>query len=102
MARRHSNVRMPIQVGVVVNKDEHVFSVKWTSYNKDFFMEKTEDMFHDLNKTFLLRVEEFQQSEVHPFLVLLNSNYMYEERRQKIRRSNRDDCQAIQWTSRRK
>ena len=58
-------------------------------------MEKTDDMFSELNKTFLLGVEEFDRKDVHPFLVLLNSNYMHERRRQNNRTSHRYDYKAI-------
>jgi hypothetical protein len=73
----HSKIEDPIQIGIIISHDKKSFHVKWTSYNKIFFMEKTEDIFHDLNKMFLLGIDEFNRFDVHPFLVLLNSNYVH-------------------------
>ena len=42
--------KKPLQIGLVVNDDKITFTVKWVSFDKQFFMEKEGDIFQELNK----------------------------------------------------
>ena len=67
--------KKPLQIGLVVDDDKVTFTVKWTSFDKQFFMEKEGDIFQELNNLYLLDVVQFHRNSKKPFLVLLNSNY---------------------------
>jgi hypothetical protein len=80
IAKVHSLVVGPLQVGLVVESMEDSFSVKWTSYNKDFFMEKEEDIFTELNNHFLLDTELIRRLSTEVDLQLLNPSYNNEHK----------------------
>ena len=67
--------KKPLQIGIVVDDNKDTFTVKWVSFDKQFFMEKEGDIFQELNNSYLLDVVQFHRSNKEPFLVLLNSNY---------------------------
>jgi hypothetical protein len=67
--------KKPLQIGLVINDNEITFTVKWMSFDKQFFMEKEGDIFQELNNSYLLDVVQFHHNNKEPFLVLLNSNY---------------------------
>ena len=75
VAKIHHSVDKPIQIGLVISDNSDKFSVKWTSYNKFFFMEKEEDIFEELNKTFLLSTVSFKRGTGTQNLSLLSSIY---------------------------
>jgi hypothetical protein len=78
IAKINYSVTNPLQTGVVIENRDDYFTVKWTSYNKTFFMEKKGDIFSQLNNFHLLGRECFKYDDPRPFLVLLNSNYKHE------------------------
>jgi len=78
VAKTHPRHQKPLQVGLVINHDKETFLVKWTSFNKDFFMEKDGDIFQELNNSFLLNTVQFYRNRQEPSLVLLNSSYINE------------------------
>ena len=43
IAKLHPVEQTPIQIGIIIEHDAHEFLVKWTSYDKVFFMEKEEN-----------------------------------------------------------
>ena len=67
--------KKPLQIGLVVNDDKITFTVKWVSFDKQFFMEKEGDIFQELNTSYHLDVVQFYRNNKEPSLVLLNSNY---------------------------
>tara|TARA_R100000008_G_scaffold12757_1_gene6363 strand:- start:10490 stop:10762 length:273 start_codon:yes stop_codon:yes gene_type:complete len=71
----------PLKVGIVIAHDETTFNIKWTSYDKDFFMEKEGDIFQELNNSYILNIVQINRNNRKPFLVLLNSNYSDERLR---------------------
>jgi hypothetical protein len=77
IAKINPSVTGPLQTGIVTENRDGYFTVKWTSYNKTFFMEKKGDIFNQLNKLHLLGWERFEYNNPTPFLVLLNSNYIH-------------------------
>lgn len=80
IAQRHPNIKKPLRIGLVISHHEDAFLVKWTSFNKDFFMEKEEDIFKELNKTFLLDTVQIHRTNKGANLSLLNSTYTDESR----------------------
>ena len=79
VAKKHPVEDIPLQTGLVVSHDLEKFTVRWTSFHKVFFMEKEGDIFAELNKTFLLRTEDFFREKEPALLYLLNSNYNNEQ-----------------------
>ena len=65
----------PLKLGLVIGHDNTTFTVKWISYDKSFFMEKSGDIFQELNNLYLLGVTQFNRNNKESILILLNSNY---------------------------
>ena len=80
IAKIHPLIQKPLQVGLVINHDTDTFLIKWTSFDKDFFMEKEGDIFKELNKTFLLDTVQVHRMNTEANLSLLNSNYNNDKR----------------------
>jgi hypothetical protein len=80
IAKIHPLIEKPLQVGLVINHDVNTFLIKWTSFNKEFFMEKEEEIFMELNKTFLLGTVQVHRMNLEANLSLLNSNYNNDKR----------------------
>tara|TARA_R110002074_G_scaffold237176_1_gene409001 strand:+ start:2299 stop:2568 length:270 start_codon:yes stop_codon:yes gene_type:complete len=76
IAKNHPSIEGPIKIGIVISNTTEGFTVKWTSYNKNFFMEKEADIFSELNKAFLLNIETIATRHVDTSLSLLNSSYI--------------------------
>ena len=74
VAKKHPSSDIILKTGVVVSDSKTNIVVKWLSYNKDFFMEKTHDIFYELNKSHLLSCQSIDRNNKHAFLYLLNSN----------------------------
>ena len=90
IARNHFSCEQPLQVGLVISHDVDTFLVKWTAYNKDFFMEKEGHIFTELNKSFLLSVVQINRKNVEANLSLLNSNY----------NDDKKECRQVQTSER--
>jgi len=75
VAKIHPLVQKPLQVGLVISHDTDTFLIKWTSFDKDFFMEKEGDIFIELNKSFLLDTVQVHRNNMEANLSLLNSSY---------------------------
>jgi hypothetical protein len=80
VAKRHPSLKLPLQVGIVICDDLASFTIKWTSFNKDFFMHKEEDIFKELNKTYLLDTVQVSRSAYGSMLYTLSSNYIDEHK----------------------
>ncbi len=74
IARKWNSVKKPLQIGIVVCHNKDTFTIKWTSFDKFFFMEKEGDIFAELNKTFLLNTETFYRNERDSDLCMLSPN----------------------------
>ena len=74
IAKKDHNQNLILKVGVVLCSEQDSFIVKWTSYNKEFFMEKEGDMFGELNNMYLLSLQSFKRHAEGAFLCLLNSS----------------------------
>ena len=75
IAKLNPKLTIALKVGIVICDNEEWFSVKWTSFNKKFFMEKEGDIFQELNNTYLLGIDSFQRNDRRNFFTLLSSNY---------------------------
>ena len=75
IGKKHPTNNQIIQIGIVIKDSVSSFIVQWTSYNKDFFMEKEGDIFGELNKSFLLSTVEWHRCNTEANLMLLNSTY---------------------------
>ena len=80
VAKIHPLIQKPLQVGLVISHDIDTFLIKWTSFDKDFFMEKEGDIFTELNKTFLLDTVQVHRNNMEANLSLLNSSYSNDKR----------------------
>ena len=74
IAKKHPSSNIILKTGIIISESDTNIVVKWFSYNKDFFMEKTHDIFHELNKYYLLSVQSIDRNNKRAFLYLLNSN----------------------------
>ena len=61
-----------LRIGIVISDCSESIMVKWTSYNEDFFMEKEDDIFKELNKTFILDTTQIHRQNTGANLLLLN------------------------------
>ena len=75
VAKIHPSLAVVLKTGLVINSCEDTLMIKWTSFNHNFFMEKEGDIFKELNNRLLLSTVEVSRNDIHPFLILLNSNY---------------------------
>tara|TARA_B100000287_G_C20364295_1_gene675100 strand:+ start:136 stop:387 length:252 start_codon:yes stop_codon:yes gene_type:complete len=74
IAKKDPSNNIILKTGIIIAESDKNIVVKWLSYNRDFFMEKTHDIFHELNKYHLLSVQSIDRNNQHAFLYLLNSN----------------------------
>ena len=93
IAQQHPTKKKPLKIGLVICDDEESFTIKWTSFDKVFFMEKEGDIFAELNKTFLLNTERFYRERRGSSLFLLNSTYLCGQRQhQRFEKKNKTNC----------
>jgi hypothetical protein len=93
IAHRHPTEDKPLKIGLIICDDEESFTIKWTSFDKVFFMEKEGDIFAELNKTFLLSTVRFYREKEESSLFLLNSMYLCGQRQyQRIEKNNKTNC----------
>ena len=84
IAKVNSALKEPIQIGIIIEDDNDSFSIKWTSFNKTFFMEKQGEIFQELNNMHLLNIDKFHRMDTGAGLVLLNSNYIDGKNKKKL------------------
>ena len=63
-----------VKTGIIVNQEKLGFTVRWTSYDKNFFMEKEDVIFAELNKLYLLSLQYFKHTDAHAYLSLINAS----------------------------
>ena len=78
IAKTHPSLKVPLQVGIIICDDEWAFTVKWISFNKEFFMQKEGDIFKELNKSYLLDTVKVLRNSDNTMLIVLSSNYINE------------------------
>jgi len=72
IANKEPNQNLILKMGIVLQSAQDSFVVRWVSYNKEFFMEKEDDMFEELNNMYLLSLQSFKRCDPGAFLCLLN------------------------------
>jgi hypothetical protein len=61
VAFNHPKKNAFLKKGIVIDSKKESFVVKWTSYNKDFFLEGAGEEFRELNRTYLLGVMSYNR-----------------------------------------
>ena len=79
VAKKHPKNGSMLQVGIIIEDNPYDFLIKWTWYNKFFFMEKEEEIFEELNKTFLLGIKRVRREAIDKDLLVLNPTYFDEK-----------------------
>lgn len=87
IAQIHPAIKEPLKVGIVLKDDKNTFMVKWTSYNKTFFMEKEHDIYSELSNSYLLTTVQFYRKNSDVDLLLLSSMYFNGKKRNKRKTS---------------
>lgn len=76
IAKHGPRDKKPIQVGIVIKENKHTFTIKWLWYDKIFYMEKSGAIFQNLNKEFLLNIEQYHRNNTGPLLYVINDSYI--------------------------
>jgi hypothetical protein len=63
-----------LKTGVIVYSTHSNIVVQWTSYNKEYFLEKEDDIFIELNNMYLLSRQSIDRNNVKACLELLNAS----------------------------
>ncbi len=71
---QHPSEHRIIKTGIVIYQGLDGFNVKWTSYDKSFFMEKEDVIFEELNKLYLLSTQYFKYNNAYTHLSLINAS----------------------------
>lgn len=62
-----------LKIGVVTSGTHNII-VQWTSYNKEYFLEKEDDIFVELNNMYLLSRQSIDRSNTKACLELLSAS----------------------------
>jgi hypothetical protein len=63
-----------LKIGVVTSGTHDNIIVQWTSYNKEYFLEKEDDIFVELNNMYLLSRQSIDRSNTKACLELLSAS----------------------------
>ena len=63
-----------LKTGVVVSGNSSNIIVQWISYNKEYFLEKEDDIFTELNNLYLLSRQSIDRNNTEACLELLNAS----------------------------
>jgi len=74
IAKNHPQEGFVLKSGVIIKSEKQTFLVKWLSYNKNFFMEKEDDIFSELNNLYLLSTQSIRRNNTTACLSLLNAS----------------------------
>ena len=71
VAKKHPSNNIVLKTGIIISDSDTNIVIKWFSYNKDFFMEKSHDIFHELNKYYLLsyRIILIYNKKIHVMIM---------------------------------
>ncbi len=74
VAIKHPYSDTYLKKGIIISESSNDITVKWFSYDKNFFMEKKDDLFSELNKKYLLSYQTINRYQLDSYLLLLNSS----------------------------
>ena len=74
ISKRHPQDGYMLKTGIIIISDQDSFLVKWVTYNKNFFMEKEDDIFIELNKLYLLSTQSVNRDNTGGCLYLLSAS----------------------------
>ena len=74
IAQVYQGGKLILKTGIIIQSQRDTFVVKWTNYNKSFFMEKEEDIFAELNNMYLLSMQSINRAATGANLCLLNAS----------------------------
>jgi hypothetical protein len=63
-----------LKIGVVTSGTHDNIILQWTSYNKEYFLEKEDDIFVELNNMYLLSRQSIDRSNTKACLELLSAS----------------------------
>jgi hypothetical protein len=63
-----------LKIGVVTYGTHNNIIVQWTSYNKEYFLEKEDDIFVELNNMYLLSRQSIDRNNAKACLELLSAS----------------------------
>ena len=63
-----------LKTGIVISDTPNNILVQWTSYNKEYFLEKEDNIFIELNNMYLLSRQSIDRNNVKACLELLSAS----------------------------
>jgi predicted lysophospholipase L1 biosynthesis ABC-type transport system permease subunit len=72
VAQMHPKETFPLKKGIVVESSSDSYTVHWTSYNKNFFMEFEGDAFEELNSRYLLTKMSYNRTNYNVDIIALS------------------------------
>ena len=72
VAQIHPKEAFPLKKGIVVESLSNSYTVHWTSYNKNFFMEFEGDAFEELNSRYLLTKMSYNRTNYNVDIIALS------------------------------
>jgi hypothetical protein len=72
VAQMHPSLDSTLKKGIVVSCDHRSFTVQWLSYNKDFWMDYTGDVFKELNDRYLLSKMSYNRENENIDIAILS------------------------------
>lgn len=72
VAQMHPKETFPLKKGIVVESSSDSYTVHWTSYNKNFFMEFEGDGFKELNSRYLLTKMSYNRTNYNVDIIALS------------------------------
>ena len=75
VCKKHGDIQL--KIGIVIKENKNNFLVKWTSYNKSFFLEEDKDdneIYKELNKLYLLSTQSIDRTNKGAELVVISSS----------------------------
>lgn len=74
ISKNHPGDGCILKTGIIIFSKRDSFLVKWMMYNKDFFMEKEDDIFIELNNSYLLSTQSINRDNIGACLSLLSAS----------------------------
>lgn len=72
VAQMHPKEPFPLKKGIVVESSSDSYTIQWTSYNKQFFMEFEGEAFEELNSRYLLTKMSYHRTNYNVDIVTLS------------------------------